>query len=417
MTIRSWRVQALLGLLCGGTFAVLTAAEPSWPRFHGLRGDNLSTETGLLPSWPEAGPPLLWTATGIGQGYASVTVENGLIYTAGDVEPLNVITALDLEGKPQWRYETGALWRDPVGGARGTPVVDGERLYHENAHGALVCLEAKTGRKLWGLNLVEAFAGRGGGYGYAESPLLDGERLICSPGGETALVALDRKTGATLWKSASAGEPAGYATPILAEYKGLRLLLTMSERGLIGVNAESGELLFKFEHVNPRYVANCVAPVFHDGRIFITYGYGIGSVLLQLTVDGAKASVAPLWRRTELDNRHGGVILLNGSLYGASQENSKGMWCCLDWESGRLTYAEKGVGEGAATVAEGMLYILSERAKVGLVKAVPSEHKVISQFSLPPGGSGATWAHPVVCGGRLYLRHGDRLHAYDVRAK
>jgi outer membrane protein assembly factor BamB len=410
-------VRALLALCLGSVLAVAAAGEAAWPRFHGLQGDNIASETGLLQAWPEAGPALLWTAAGLGQGYASVTVENGLIYTAGDIEPLNVITALDLDGKPLWRYEAGPFWRDPVAGARGTPVVDGERLYHENAHGALVCLDAKTGKKLWAVDLTQAFGGRGGAYGYAESPLLDGEHLICSPGGDAAMVALDRKTGATVWKSPSAGEPAGYATPILAQYKGLRLLLTMSERGLIGVNADSGDLLFKFELVNPRYVANCVTPVYHDGRVFISNGYGTGSVLLQLTVDGAKASVAPLWRCTALDNRHGGVILLNGSLYGASQENSKGLWCCVDWESGRLTYAEKGVGEGSATAAEGMLYILSERGKVGLVKAVPTEHKVISQFSLPPGGSGATWAHPVVCGGRLYVRQGDRLHCYDIRAK
>jgi outer membrane protein assembly factor BamB len=408
---------SMLGLACCGLGWALSAGEPSWPRFRGPLGDSLSTETGLLKAWPEAGPPLLWTATGIGEGYASVTVAEGLVCTAGDIDKLNVVTALDLAGKPLWRFENGAVWQQPVPGARCTPTIDRGRIYHLNGHGSLVCLDAKTGQKQWGRDLVAELGGRGGGYGYAESLILDGDRLICSPGGDTAMAALDAKTGETVWKSPSAGEPAGYATPILAECQGLRLLLTMSERSLIGINADTGDLLFRFEHVNPRYVANCVTPVYHDGHVFISCGYGVGSVLLKITVADGKASVEPVWRNEALDNRHGGVVLLNGFLYGASQQSSKGKWCCLEWETGRLVYAADGVGEGSLTVAEGMLYILSERGRMGLAKASPAGHEVVSQFSLPAEVKGASWAHPVICGGRLYVRHGDRLYAYDVRAR
>ncbi len=414
---RPYARGALLGLLCGALVFDACAGEAVWPRFNGPRGDNQSAETGLLSVWPEGGPPLLWTATGLGEGYASVTIAGGIVCTAGDVEKTTVVTALGLDGTPRWRYEHGAAWTGAVPGARSTPTLHRGRVYHLNAHGSLVCLDAATGRECWARDLTVDLGGRCGGYGYAESPVPDGDRILCSPGGEAAMAALDAESGRVIWKSVTAGEPAGYATPVIAECHGVRMALTMSERSLIGVNADTGELLFRFEHVNPRYVANCVTPIYHDGCVFITCGYGVGSVLLRLTVDGSRATVAPVWRNPALDNRHGGVVLLDGFLYGASQESNKGKWCCLEWASGRLAYAAEGVGEGSLTVAGGMLYVLSERGKAGLVRPGADTHELVSQFSLPPGARGGSWAHPVVCGGRLYIRHGDRLYAYDVAAR
>jgi len=258
--------------------------------------------------------------------------------------------------------------------------------------------------------------GRTGGWGYAESLLIDGPRLICSPGGDTAMAALDKNTGQTLWKSPSAGEPASHVSPILAECRGLRMILSMSQKSLIGVNADTGDLLWRFEHYTPRYVANCVTPIYHDGHVFVTGGYGKGSALLKIQVDGKKAAVEPVWKTKDLDNRHGGVVLLDGHVYGASHATNHGKWACLDWKTGRLTYAERGVGTGSLTSAGGMLYTLSEHRKVGLVRPTPAGHAPISRFRIPEGGKGPTWAHPVVCGGRLYIRHADRLYAYDVRA-
>jgi outer membrane protein assembly factor BamB len=228
------------------------------------------------------------------------------------------------------------------------------------------------------------------------------------------MAALDKNTGRTIWKSPSAGEPAGYVSPILVECRGMRILLTMASRSLIGVNADTGDLLWKFEHYTPRYVANCVTPIYRDGHVFISGGYGLGSVLLKINVRGAKAAVEPVWRSKDLDNRHGGVILWEGHLFGAAQKNNNAKWICLDWKTGRMTYADHGVGEGSLTCAGGMLYTLSEQRKVGLVRPTPARHELISQFKIPEGGQGPTWAHPVVCGGRLYIRHGDRLYAYLV---
>ena len=415
---RSTVLLISLFLPLGSSWGVALSAkesEASWPRFRGAGGDGVSSETGLRKQWPTGGPKLLWTAKGIGQGFASVTIAAGRIYTAGDIDNSNTITALDLAGRIVWQVTNGASWTGSgPDGAHGTPTIDGDRLYHENAYEEVLCLEAATGKRLWGLNLAEVFGGQRDGFGRAESLLIDGARVICCPGGAAAVAALDKKTGRTLWKSPSVGEPAGYASPILAECRGLRLILTMSQKSLIGVHADTGALLFRFEHYTPRYVANCVTPIYHDGHVFISGGYGKGSVLLKLHVEGAKATVEPVWRTPDLDNRHGGVVLLDGSLYGAAQASNNGKWVCLDWKTGKLQYAQRGVGQGSLVSADGMLYTLSERRRMGLVAATPTGHTVISQFTVPAAGGGPSWAHPVICGGVLYVRHGDFLYAYNV---
>lgn len=413
--MRFVRTSILFASILIFTSPLLAEETSSWPQFRGPKGDGISPDTRLMKQWPEAGPKLLWTAEGIGEGFGSVTMDDGILCVAGDMNKKNVVTAMDVEGKTLWQFECGESWENPTPGGRSTPTVNGGRVFHLNAHGALVCLDSKRGQKIWGRDLAKEFGGRTSAWGYAESPVIDGEHVICCPGGDTAMVALNKKTGETVWQSTSSGEPAGYATPILAEHPGMRIILTMSERSLIGVNADTGDLLWRFEHYTPKYVANCVSPVYHKGCVLISGGYGKGCVLLKIGVSGTKAEVVPVWRTENLDNRHGGVILLDGFLYGASQMTNKGHWVCLEWETGRMMVDAPGVGEGSVVSAEGMLYTLSENRKVGLVKATPTGHEVISQFTLPEGGEGSTWAHPVVCGGRLTIRHGNRLYAYDVR--
>jgi outer membrane protein assembly factor BamB len=201
--------------------------------------------------------------------------------------------------------------------------------------------------------------------------------------------------------------------PSLAEYGGLRMVLTMTAKALIGVNADTGDLLFRYPH-KTAYDVNALMPIFHNGQIFISSGYGSGSELLKVQVDGDQAAVEKVWSSKDLDNHHGGVLLLDGYLYGSS---FRGKWVCLDWKTGETMYSESGVGKGSLTYAEGMLYTLSEKSRMGLVKATPEGHEVISEFRLPQGGEGPSWPHPVVCGGRLYIRHSDYLYVYDVRAK
>jgi outer membrane protein assembly factor BamB len=409
---------ALAAMLIGlvGCSRLPVAEGTSWPRFNGPKGDNLSTETGLLKEWPTGGPRLLWTAKGIGKGFASVTLGAGRIYTAGSVGNDTVVTALDLDGKTVWHKACGKAFAGDPAGSRGTPTLDGDRLFYENPHGDVFCLDAQTGEKIWDLNVLQKFGSKNITWALAESLLIDGDRLICLPGGPKAsVVALDKKTGTTVWTAPSAEQDlAGYASAQLVECQGLRIILTMTQRALIGVSAEDGDLLFRFPH-KTNYDVNATTPLFHDGQVFITSGYGSGSVMLKLEVDGRKAAVKKLWESRDLDNHHGGVILLDGCIYGAAHEFHRGNWICLDWKTGKMLYNEKGVGKGSLTYADGMFYTLSEERAVGLVKATPNEHKVVSRFETPAGPEGPTWAHPVVCGGRLYLRHDNNLYAYNVK--
>ncbi|MHC4177291.1 MAG: outer membrane protein assembly factor BamB family protein [Planctomycetota bacterium] len=395
--------------------AHLRAAEaPYWPQFHGPKRDNISTETGLLKKWPSGGPKLLWTARGIGHGFASVSIAKGLAYTTGNIDNRTVITCLDLDGGIRWQVDNGPAWTKDKPGSRATPTIDTGRLYHKSPYGHLICLDAKTGKRIWGLNILEKFQGKNITWALAESLLVDGDHLICSPGGpETAVVALDKNTGKTVWKSPTAeGDRAGYSSPALAEYKGLRMILKMTSRAMIGVNADSGDLLWRFPHKSP-WDENIFMPIFHDGQVFIT-SRTTGSVMLRVHVQGKKASVEEVWRSRELDNHHGGVVLLDGYLYGSCVAPR---WVCLDWKTGRTMYTARGVGKGSLTCADGLLYTLGENSTMGLVKPTAAAHDLISEFRIPAGGKGLSWAHPVVCGGRLYIRHSDYLYAYDVRAR
>jgi outer membrane protein assembly factor BamB len=396
--------------------AIPPPGAPYWPRFHGPKGDNLSADTGLLKEWPEGGPKLLWTAKGLGPGFASVTLANGLIYTAGNNNDKTMITAMDMEGKIRWQTDNGAAWTGDSPGTRGTPTIDGDRLYHESPLGEVTCMSAKRGEKQWNVNILKEFEGENITWALAESLLTDGDRVICCPGGSKASVAaLDKMTGKTVWTSKPTGVKTSYATPVLTECEGLRMILTMNSKAFLAVNADNGDLLFTVPH-ETRYDVNATSPIYHDGHVFICSGYGSGAALFKLKVDGQKASVEQVWESKELDNHHGGVILLDGYLYGAAQEKNRGGWICLDWKTGEKMCAEKGVGKGSLTYADGMLYTLSEQRDMGLVPATPKEHKVVSKFKIPSGGDGPSWAHPVVCGGRLYVRHSDQLFAYDVRA-
>ncbi len=397
--------------------AVAPDEAPYWPRFHGPLGDNKSADKGLLQQWPESGPPLQWTVTGLGFGYSTISTANGLIYTAGNKDDKTVVSAIDLGGSVQWQIENGAAWAASFEGTRGTPTIDGDRVYHQSPLGNIVCLNAKSGDRVWEANSLERFGGKNITWALAESLLIDGDRLICCPGGSDASVAaLDKRTGDTIWKAEPTGDKAGYSSPTLAEHNGLRIIFVMTAKSVIGVNADTGKLLFRHPF-KTQYDVNVLKPILHDGHLLVSGGYGTtGSQLLKLDVDGDDVSVSLVWESKDMDNHHGGVMLLDGCLYGAAHKFNNAKWICLDWATGQLKWADRGIGKGSVTFADGMLYMMSEKSQVGLAKPSPDGHEVISKFRLPPGGSGSSWAHPVVCGGRLYLRHADRLFVYDVRA-
>jgi outer membrane protein assembly factor BamB len=300
------------------SFATLLAEvhAADWPQFHGPAGDNISTETGLLQQWPDGGPPLIWTAKGIGEGFASVSTANGLVFTAGNINDKTVITALDMDGQLVWQAPCGDGWTKSFPGVRATPTIDGDRLYFETPLGDVVCLDAQTGERLWGLNILEKFDGQNITWALAESVVIDGDKAICCPFGDKgSIVALDKRTGETIWAAKGVGDKAGYATATLAEFAGMRMVLAMSGKALVGVNAENGELLFRYEHIT-KYDVNALKPIHKDGRVFISSGYRSGSEMIQLSVTDGKVTAKQAWESKDMDNHHGGVILLDGYLYG-----------------------------------------------------------------------------------------------------
>jgi len=404
----------LIGGLIMASAAYAAAQDPFWPQFHGPNRDNLSAEKGLLKKWPEGGPTLLWRGQGLGHGYSSVSISSGMIYTAGNIGKDTVITALGLDGKVRWQVKNGKAWTGDRPGSRGTPTISGGRLYHESPLGDVICLEAKTGKKLWQLNILDKFRSKHPTWALAESLLIDGEHLICCPGGpQTCMVALDKNTGAVIWKAPSTKELAGYASPILVENEGLRIIITLTSKAMIGVNADTGELLWHVKHLS--YAdENVFTAIYHDAHIFIS-SIKAGSVKWKLNVKDGEASVEEIWRSKELDNHHGGGVLVNGYVYASSCIYNGPKWICLDWETGQKKYVDRGIGKGSLTYADGMLYMLGEGGVVGLVRPTPTNYALVSSFQIPKGGRGPSWAHPVVCGGRLYIRHGEYLYAYRIR--
>ncbi len=412
------QMHALVFVLCLVLAGIAHSGQSDayWPQFHGPNRDNISAEKGLPKQWPRGGPALLWTAQGLGHGYSSISIADGMIYTASSLGGHTVVIALNLEGEVLWQVKNGAAWTGPYPGSRGTPTIDGRRLYHQSPLGNLICLDAKTGDTIWQFNIIEKVRSRVPRWALAESLLVDGNHLISCPGGPQAhMVALNKENGSLIWKSPSTGELAGYASPILLEHAGLRMITTLTAKSFIGINADTGDLLWRVRHESP-YDENIMTPIFHDGCVFISTPLA-GSVKWKVNVHNGKVSLEELWRTRELDNHHGGVILVNGNLYGSSTARNKNLFVCLDWKSGRRRYRGKCVGKASLTYADGMLYALSIDGNVGLVQPTSTGHRLVSHFRIPHGGKGKSWAHPVVCGGRLYIRHGAFLYAYDLRQR
>ena len=416
-----------LGVLVSAN--ALYAAE--WTMFHGPDGKNRSPDTGLLTSWSEGGPKLLWRIDGIGEGvsgYSSITIQNGRLFTSGNRGGRSVVYCFDLDGNKLWEYDNGPAWTRSFPGTRSTPTVDGDLVYDLSPHGYLVCLRVENGEKVWGRNILTEFEGENIRWGITESLRIDGDRLYFSPGGRKAsFVAVNKRTGEVIWTTPSLGDgiknKTSYGCPIIVEQDGLRIVVTTYADGMFGVNAENGELLFRFRH-EQAFEINCTRPIYHEGYLYLTNtwddrgqdGGGGGGVKLKLTVTDGKVTLEEVWRNRDLDSLHDNVILVDGFLYGISYGHRRGVFVCIDWKTGKTMYESSGqVGRGASlTWAEGLIYLFGEDGDVFLVRPNSERFDVISQFQLPDDGEGKTWAHPVVIGQRLYLRHGTFLYCYDI---
>ena len=406
-------------------FAVLLFADTvlaaEWPMFHGPSGENRSPDTDLLTSWPEGGPKLLWKIDGIGEktsGYSNVTIQNGRLFTSGSRNGRSLVFCFDLDGKKLWVYDNGPVWTKSYPGARSTPTIDNDYVYDFSSVGELVCLSVEKGEKIWSRNILADFEGENITWALAESIRVDGDKIYCSPGGQKAsFIALNKRTGETIWTTPSLNEKTSYASPTIIEQNGLRMIVTTYAKGMLGINAANGELLFTFRH-EQKFDINCARPIYHDGHLFLTNvssPSGQGAVLLKLSVTDGKVLLEEVWRNKNFDNLHDSVMLLDGFLYGTSYGHKNGLFMCIDWKTGETRYeGGKDIGKGSLTWAEGLLYFLSENGNVLLIRPNPEKYDVVSRFDLPEEGEGPTWAHPVVCGKRLYLRHGAFLYCYDV---
>ena len=395
------------------------ADNNSWPCFHGPNRDNLSVETGLLQAWPQDGPELLWTASGIGSGYSTVSVADGRIFTAGMIDKQTYVMALDLAGKKLWQKLNGQSWEAekfqtwavPYAGARATPTVDGETVYHLSELGRLTAFDVQTGEERWSVDIMKTFNAEKPEYGYSESVLILGEVLFCCPAGEKGYIAaLDKKTGDTLWVNTDIKDAVGNCSSVLADIENQQQLITLSASSILSFDPDDGRLLWQYPFANSRE-NNCADVIVSEGLVFASSGYGKGSILLQpkKQADGS-FSVDPVWTTELLDNHHGGVVLLDGFLYGAGSE-ARG-WFCLDFKTGAQKWQTR--GKGSLTYADGHLYCYDERGAMSLVKAISEKYDQVGSFQVPKGGEGLYWAHPVVCGGRLYVRHSDTLYAYAL---
>jgi outer membrane protein assembly factor BamB len=413
------------------TAAVATAAglaAADWPQWRGPNRDGLSRETGLLKAWPATGPRLAWKSAGLGGGFSSVAVAGGKIFTMGDKDGAQHLIALNAtDGKTLWATKIGAPWVDEYGGPRATPTVDGALVYAIGTEGDLVCVEAATGKERWRKSLPGDFGGQMMSiWKFSESPLVDGNRLVFTPGGPAAgLAAVDKLTGKELWRTTlpalgtKGKDGAAYSSIVVSEAGGVRQYVQLLGRGLVGVRASDGKFLWGYNNV-ANHVANIATPIVKGDYVFGSTGYGTGSVLLQLSKsgDGIAAKEVYFLNASTLQNHHGGLVLVGDHLY-AGQGHNKGFPICVELATGKVVWGgdirNSGEGSAGVTYADGNLYFRYQNGVVLLIEATPTGYKEKGTFTIPEVKA-PSWPHPVVSGGRLYLREQDALYVYDVKA-
>ena len=390
---------------------VSTVRADDWPQFRGPSRDGTSAETGLLKQWPEGGPEELWSYEELGRGFSSVAVADGTIYTCGVIDKQGFLFAFDLEGNLKYKVPYGPEWTRSYPGTRTTPTVDGDRLYLMTGQGRIACHKAATGEVIWYVDTLDKFGGKNIRWGMAESVLIDGDRAICTPGGKDAtVVALDKMTGEPIWTTKGLSESSAYCAPMLVDRGSNRLLLTMVEESIVGIDADSGTVYWTVPH-KVSYDIQAVSPAYENGMMFVTNGYKHGSHGFRLSADGT--AIEKAWSEKSLDVHHGGVVLVDGHIHGAG---TRGQWTCLELATGKVKFSDRLVGKGSVIYVDGMLYGYGEKGQVGLIRIKPDGYELVSSFTIKKG-SKEHWAHPVISDGRLYIRHGEALMAYDVKAQ
>ena len=389
---------------------VALAQGDEWHCWRGPNRDGKSADTGLLKAWPKGGASLLWRARGIGQGFSTVAISDGFIYTTGDVDDQLMLFAFDMNGARQWKVTVDKAWTRSQPGSRSTPTIDGDRLYVLSGNGVLVCFNAKTGDRNWSKDF-KSFGGKSGGWGYAESVLIYDNLAIAKPGGSSCVVALDKMTGQTVWQSKGFKAGAEYSSCVPFTFEGIPMIVTGTREGIVCLSPKTGQVLWS-NGFSAGNTANCPDPAYSDGYVFWANGYRKGGICLKLSVTGGKVSAQEALTTKNMDCHHGGYIIHDGYIYG----NHGGGWSCLDLKTGQRMWNERAVGKGSLCYADGMLYLYAENGgKVALATCFPEGLTIKGNVTVE--GTGTSWAHPVVTGGRLYLRYADNLYCFDVKAK
>ena len=427
--------RALLIAACAATVVTVlgdSVQAADWPQWRGPERDGRSPDRGLLKEWPEGGPPMIWRTSGLGGGYSSVAVVGERIYTMGDLGDAQYAIAVSRkDGSHLWKTKIGPAWEDKYLGPRSTPTVDGERVYLVSTEGEVFCLHADSGEKLWSRSLPQAFGGTmmkaQGTYEwkFSESPLVDGGRVIVTPGAKDAtLVALDKQTGEEIWRTAipdlgeRGSDGAAYSSVVVSNAAGVRQYVQFVGRGVIGVDPKNGKFLWGYNRI-ANDVANIATPLVHGDHVFASSGYGAGSVLIKISKsgDGLTAEEVYFLEAKVMQNHHGGLILHDGYVYTGTGHN-KGLPLSVKMDTGDVAWGPErndGASSAAIAYADGRLYFRYQNGLMVLIEATPAGYSEHGSFMIPEVER-ESWSHPVIIGGRLYLREQDNLLVYDVRA-
>jgi len=392
-------------------------------QWRGEARNGIYNEKNLLTEWPESGPDSLWATGGIGEGYSSASVTEDAIYITGLFDSIEVVTALDLNGNKLWQTEFGRAWNASFNPSRCTPTVVNGKVYVISGLGDIACIDCKTGKKIWNFDAYKKFEGEWDIWGVTESPLYHEGKVFYTPcGDKTTMVALDANTGETIWKSKSLPDSSAYASPILIRYKKKEMIVAVTSNYIFTVNPHNGDIIWKktYSEIDPPIehpdnpLQNTNSPLYHDGQIYVTSGYNHVGVMFKLNEDGTDANL--IWKDSTLDVHHGGVVLMNGYIYGANFVNRRdGNWCCINWETGETLYEKKWICKGSIISADNKLYCYEEkRGNIALVEPTTDDFKIISTFQ-PSKKRWPHWSHLAIKNGILYVRHADVLMAFDVK--
>jgi outer membrane protein assembly factor BamB len=406
------RTALAAGVLLAVSVVGSALAFDDWPQWRGPRRDGISTESGLLPRWPAGGPPLAWRAQGAGEGYSSFAVAGGRLFTLGARGSQELVIAFDAaSGKRLWETANGRRFDNDRGdGPRSTPTVDGDRVYAFGASGDLTALDAAGGKIIWTVNVLSRYRGSNIGWGLSESPLVLADRVLVQAGGRgAAIVALRKTDGSEIWRSQS-DEP-GYASGVLQQIGPIRSAVFFTAERALGIDVADGRLLWSYDRVANR-TANIATPIVRNDRVFLSSDYGTGAALLAVTADGPTVSARELYFSNEMRNHHASSVLIGEYLYGFSSS----ILTAMHFDTGKVAWRDRSVGKGSLVAAGGRLYVFSEGGVAGLVEPSPEGYREHGRFQIRAGNL-PTWSHPVVSGGRLFLRDQDTIYAYDVAAR